>query len=396
MQAVARLFSLAEEAGRWPTDWSEAYVTMIPKASGGSRPRDQRPITVLEVLYRIWSKGVVLGWSRTLQRDFLGQSAMGFRAQSGAVHLVQLLSDIVELQRKRRRPLWLASFDIEKCYDMLPWWALFRTLLRAGVSPKLVAVFESFYKGLRRRFRYGQLDGGLWQAANGLAQGCPASPDLLNVLFEAFHRWALAAGHGVEVAGCRVPSVSFADDLALVAGSKREMAGLIAAYLEWCALLDVKVVKVQLWCSSPGAHTLQVAGRVMHSAPTFRMVGVVLASSDVTATRQHLLPRLEKAVATAQRLRSLPLPAAITAQLWRTTVLPQALYCCEVRDVRRTTLAPLTAAGRALFFPTPAAAPQSLALSVCPLQSSHGRLWIAGPDVGGCASGGGDVGWFLV
>ena len=94
---------------------------------------------------------------------------MGFRAQSGALHLVQLLSDVIALQRRRQTPLWLVSFDIEKCYDMLPWWALFGTLLCDGAPPYLVAVFQSFYVGLRRRFRYGQAEGGLWQAANGLA-----------------------------------------------------------------------------------------------------------------------------------------------------------------------------------------------------------------------------------
>ena len=57
--AVARLLALVEAAGRWPAEWLQAYVAMIPKASGGSRPRDQRPITVLEVMYRIWSKGTV-------------------------------------------------------------------------------------------------------------------------------------------------------------------------------------------------------------------------------------------------------------------------------------------------------------------------------------------------
>ena len=349
MSSVARLFVLVEEAGQWPSQWLEAYVTMIPKAAGGSRPRDQRPITVLDVLYRIWAKGTVLTWGPTLQNNYLGAAAMGFRAQTGAVPLVQLLSDIIALQRRRQAPLWLASFDIEKCYDMLPWWALFRTLLRAGVAPQLVAVFQSFYKGLRRRFRYGQVDGGEWQAANGLAQGCPASPDLLNILFEAFHRWAQAAGCGVEVAGYRVPSVSFADDLALVASSKQEMVTLVTAYLEWCSLLDVKVVKVQLWSSLPGSHTLQVADRTLETSPTFRIVGVVLASCEATATRQHFAPRLEKALATAQRLRCLPLPASVTALLWRSTVLPQALYGSEVRDIRRTTLAPLSAAGRALF-----------------------------------------------
>ena len=78
MCSVARLFSLVEAAGHWPTEWLDAYVTMIPKAAGGSRPRDQRPITVLEVLYRVWAKGVTLSWAPVLQHEYLGPTAMGF------------------------------------------------------------------------------------------------------------------------------------------------------------------------------------------------------------------------------------------------------------------------------------------------------------------------------
>ena len=59
MGAVARLFNLVEEEGIWPRACASAYVVMIPKASGGSRPQDQRPITILPVLWRVWSKGVV-------------------------------------------------------------------------------------------------------------------------------------------------------------------------------------------------------------------------------------------------------------------------------------------------------------------------------------------------
>ena len=268
--AVARLLAAVEEQGRWPTEWLDAYVTMIPKSAGGSRPQDQRPITVLEVMYRIWSKGVVLDWSRVLQRDFLGQAAMGFRAQAGALHLAQLLADLIVLQEQRGEALWLSSFDVEKCYDSLPWWAVFGVLRHSGVRPHVVECFQSFYAALRRRFRYGQVDGEVWAAANGLAQGCPASPDLLNMLFEAFHRWAQAQGYGVEVAGFRIPSTSFADDLVLVSASKEEMEQLVAAYLHWCALLGVKVTKVQAWTNLASSQELQVNGSAVRTSPTIQ------------------------------------------------------------------------------------------------------------------------------
>ena len=108
---------------------------------------------------------------------------MGFRSGASTLHVAQVLSDVIALRKRQGRSLWLASFDIEKCFDSLPWWALFCVLQHAGIRVQVVTAFSAFYQDLQRRFRYGQVDGDVWHAANGMAQGCPASPDLLNLLF---------------------------------------------------------------------------------------------------------------------------------------------------------------------------------------------------------------------
>ena len=246
---------------------------MIPKAAGGTRPKDQRPITVLEVMYRVWSKAIILEWAPVLQRELLGPWAMGFRAGSGTLYLAQLLSDIIHLQHRRGAELWLASFNVEKAFGSLPWRAVFGTLRRAGVAPQVVDSFASFYRDLRRRFRYGSVDGEMWRACNGLAQGCPASPDLLNMLFEAFHRWAAAAGLGVPIAdGVSIASASFADDVALVASSKVQLESLICCLLGMVPLAgcegDQGAAVVQPWCWAAGvvwwwydAHLLHLQDR---------------------------------------------------------------------------------------------------------------------------------------
>ena len=353
MAVVGRLLTLVEEAGSWPDEWLDAYVTMIPKSAGGTRPRDQRPITVLDLVYRIWAKGIVLEWADTLQHQLLGPAAMGFRREHGTLHLAQLLNDFMLLRRRQRQELWLASFDIQKCYDSLPWWALFGVLRQAGVQAAVVRCFEAFYQGLRRRFRYGHVLGKMWQAANGLAQGCPASPDLLNLLFEPFHRWAAAQNFGVDTAVIRVASVSFADDVVLLGGSFEQIAQLITAYLEWCKLLSLTVTKVQLWSSLGPGQQLTVGSHHLVSQSTFKVVGVVLGLNDLEATSAHTPPRLAKAMTTARRLRGLPLPAALCGLLWRTTVLPQALYGCELRNISPSSLTPLTTAAKALMSTKP-------------------------------------------
>jgi hypothetical protein len=345
-EAVARLLNLVEAERRWPSTWLDAYVAMIPKSAGGTRPQDQRPITVLEVLYRLWAKGIVTAWGPTLQNGLLSDTAFGFRSGRGTLHAAQVVADLLSRQRSRRAELWLVSFDLAKCFDSLPWWAVFRMLRAAGVEERVVACFRAFYRDVRRRFRYGAVLGEPWQAANGLAQGCPASPDLLNVLFEPFHQWAAAERLGIDMGDLPVVSVSFADDLVLLAPTLADTKQLLAAYLQWCALLGVKVTKVQAWSSLGPGHAVAVGPSTITTTEHFRFVGIELGLPGSKADAAHWQPRLGNALTTAQRLRTLLLPAALQATLWRTTVLPKALYGCELRDVPTTVITPWSPPGR--------------------------------------------------
>ena len=134
LSRISTLLNLVEAEGVWPTELLQAYVAMIPKASGGTRPQDQRPITVLDVVYRLWAKGITECWAPVLQGSYLGPTVMGFRAQASPLHLAQLLTDVIELQRRRGSPLWLVKFDVAKCFPSLPWWALFCVIQETGVS----------------------------------------------------------------------------------------------------------------------------------------------------------------------------------------------------------------------------------------------------------------------
>ena len=241
MAAVARLLKYVLATGNWPKEAMEAYVSLIPKGAG-TDVASQRPITVLELLYRIFATGVVRAWGPVLQGEHLGEQAMGFRAGSGTRHISQLLVDLVALGRNQRKEVWLVKFDVKKCYDSIPWWALFGVMEKSGISRRTIRAFKRFYEGLSRRFRFGSVDGKPWKGTNGMAQGCPAAPDMLNILFEPFHRWAAAQGRGFSVlVGEQVSSGSFADDVVLVAGSKEDAEFLIAGYLKWCELLHLTV-----------------------------------------------------------------------------------------------------------------------------------------------------------
>ena len=253
----------------------------------------------------------------------------------------------------------------------------------SGMPPPLIRCFRSFYSHLRQRFRYGHVDGSSWSMANGLAQGCPASPDLLNLLFEPFHRWASAQGVGVLLtAALRVASSSFADDVGLIATSLQEVALLVQGYRDWCALLglNIHLGKTQIWFS--GHHQSQSVTLALRDGPleltirpTFRIVGVELGLDDSLVSAVHAQPRIDQALLAGKRLTRLDLPAGLAASLWRPVVVPQALYGCEVRTLPKHALHAVAIQGRLILPVKP------------PLQLSSYRAAevVCGLPLGACA-----------
>ena len=104
---------------------------------------------------------------------------------------------------------------------------------------------------------------------------------------------------------------------------------------------------MQLWSNAGAGQVIRVADEEVQTGATFRIVGIVLGEDEFEATKEHFAPRLEKALVTTQRLRTVQLPASLCGLLWRAVVLPQALYGCEVRNIRPTQLVPLASAGKA-------------------------------------------------
>ena len=142
-------------------------------------PENQRPITALDVVHRVWAKGIVMAWAPILHREYLGRTVMVVRALS--LHLAHLLQNLIWLQKHLAT---IVAFDLEKMFSFAAVVFFFDVSTRVGVAECTVRCLRGFYRQLREWFRY--VDGSEWFMANGLAQDCPASPDLMNILLSRF------------------------------------------------------------------------------------------------------------------------------------------------------------------------------------------------------------------
>ena len=69
---LARILSCVEDLGIWLEGLHDAHIAMIPKVDGDATPLEQRPLSVLPVVYRIWASarmGQLEDWFRSWVPD---------------------------------------------------------------------------------------------------------------------------------------------------------------------------------------------------------------------------------------------------------------------------------------------------------------------------------------
>ena len=77
LNMLADLLAIVEATGKWPRILARGYVSLIPKGEG-MLPMQQRPLSVLSQLYRVWA-GLRLEECIVWQESWAHPHAFGFR-----------------------------------------------------------------------------------------------------------------------------------------------------------------------------------------------------------------------------------------------------------------------------------------------------------------------------
>jgi hypothetical protein len=139
----------------------------------------------------------------------------GFSAGKSTMDAIFIVRQVQERFLEKKKELWLAFVDLEKAFDRVPrevlWWAL----RKLGVEEWMVTVIKSMYKAATTAVKFKNGESGRFEVRVGVHQGSVLSPLLFTAVLEALSR-EFREGLPWELL--------FADDLALMAESKSEVA----------------------------------------------------------------------------------------------------------------------------------------------------------------------------
>jgi len=256
------------ESAQVPERWELGEVVSIFKKGDPRLVSNYRPITLLDTIYKIYTRMVANKLSRAVDH-LLRRSQYGFRRNRSTTHAVHVLRRTVEgLFHKTDIDLNLLFLDWSKAFDRIDTSALSDALRAFGIGGNFLNAVQSTFKS--RFVVLGQ--GGFPNSSPrpqemGIRQGCPLSPLLfvimLTWLMEGVDK--LYANMGIAYEPLPVPDIFYADDTIFLSSAPEDLQARFMLLENLAAQVGLKMNRdktVVMLAKVRGKQTLGTSARI--------------------------------------------------------------------------------------------------------------------------------------
>lgn len=221
--------------GEVPAEMTRGIITLVPKKAKPAVAKDWRPITLLDVDYKILARLLTTRLAAFQNRLLHANQVRpgGKRTMAGALCD---LRDVLSALGARRVPGCVVSIDFSGAFDNVNHDFMFEVLRRRGVSEHFVTMLQSVYKEATSQLRINGVLTAAFLVARSVRQGCPASMLLFAVVLAPLLQLLEARLQGLAVARRPLRVSAYADDAFLVMRDHAETAAVTDALQDFAAV----------------------------------------------------------------------------------------------------------------------------------------------------------------
>ena len=180
---MIKLFNFCYTTGRLNPSARRGIITLIPKKKDPSYLRNWRPLTLLNIDYKILAKLLANRMKKVLP-DIIGDQQTGFMENRCITENIRLTMDIIANVYQQGKRALIISIDYEKCFDKIEHSAVEGSLKYFGFSPKFVRWIRLFFTDFIVCTNNAGYNSDFFSKSRGVNQGCPISPYLFLVCGE--------------------------------------------------------------------------------------------------------------------------------------------------------------------------------------------------------------------
>ena len=152
-------------------------ISLIPKDANLKDLANWRPITLLNVDYKITSKAIATRIEKVLPL-IIHSNQTGFIKGRYIGENIRLITDILEQTKAQDIPGILLLLDFRKAFDTVEWGFIQNTLDLFNFGSNIKQWVKTFYNNTESSVLHNGFTTSYFKLSRGVRQGCPLSPYL--------------------------------------------------------------------------------------------------------------------------------------------------------------------------------------------------------------------------
>jgi hypothetical protein len=200
-------FAMLQESlsiGRLPKGMNNGIISLLPKEGNRNSLNHWRPITLLNVPYKIWAKTLQLRLQPILM-EIICPDQTAFLPLRFILDTIFLTHETLAVAKRTNQPFFFLKMDFSKAYDRVDLRLLFAALEKFGFPPKFMAMIQLLFFQVEACVSINGRTTDKFRIGQGVRQGCLLAPYLFLIVGEVLNlniKQEVAAG---RFKGIRLP-----------------------------------------------------------------------------------------------------------------------------------------------------------------------------------------------
>ena len=227
-----------------PEMWQVGSIKLIPKSKDKGNPSNFRPITLLQVLYKVFTNILE---ERLYQfvtlNNFISPYQAGFRKGYSTFSQINILNNILEDKIQFNKEIHLIYIDFKKAYDSVEHWALKQILTYYKIPESIVNLIFNIHNKSKSFISLNIGDTEEFNLNRGIRQGDGIAPLLfilfINPLIEIINK---QEGYNFNNnTNLNISSLAFADDISLISNTRNKIENLFKLVQEYSIYYGIEI-----------------------------------------------------------------------------------------------------------------------------------------------------------
>lgn len=328
-----------------PTAWCSARIQPVPKKGDLRSIKNYRPISLTEVLRRLFEVCLLPSVTNSVEPLHLEQG--GFRLQRGTPDQACVLQEWVCQAKSRKMDRYMCFLDIKAAYDQVDRVLLWEKCEKKGMPSKLLMILKALFDSNSSCVSISGSCSEEFPLLSGLLQGSSLSPTLYSLFIDDLIEDLNNVGaDSLSLGGYSFRCLLYADDIVLLSTSYHRMKELLKVCEEHSiknryrfGTSKCEVVKHE---AKPSLARFDLYGEALKISRSFVYLGITFTADGID-WNQHIDRMGAKAIQAAWFFNGIGCNASgfdlsTSLRIFNTFVRPIAEYgmaLCPVRYVKR-------------------------------------------------------------